>query len=130
MATASSGTASPAMRPFPPARRSTRCSAIWSGTAPVRATAGRGTASPPACRRSYRRARRIGTIAIDRCTVVRREERGDSALLADDERLLRHALLLEDLPHLLGRDGDVDVLHPEGREPVHHRIALGRGRAH
>src|SRR5215470_16277779 len=59
---------------------------------------------------------------------------GRAALSAFQETnvqpLLRGALLLEDLPHLLGRDGDVDVPDAEVRERVHHRVGDGRRRTH
>src|SRR3954466_3064824 len=42
--------------------------------------------------------------------------------LSPSGRLFGHALLLEDLPHPLGSHGDVDVLHAQVLERVHHRV--------
>ena len=44
--------------------------------------------------------------------------------------LLGYPLLVEDLPHPVGRDRDVHVRHPQVRQRVHHRVRDGRGRAH
>src|SRR5712691_1605933 len=56
-----------------------------------------------------------------------RPRRGRSAWRAGAlNRLLRSAFLLQDLPHLLGRDGDVHVPDAEVRERVDDRVGDGR----